>query len=530
MEPSKNPVEQYEDKQYKAFAKPADGSKQYVLQGDSTDEIFGKVRELNETRTEDNKFITCSIGKYDAEKSKHINYETYNVESGMLAEKIYLKLPRVKPEEFKNLTTNLKAKGVKFDFEKKAWYVTEDRKNEFPEYLQPEEQLINNNPTSESIKESDIQDISEDNTLQKEERDSVEHNEDKQYKAFAKPVDGSKPYVLQEDSTDEIFKKVREWNETRTDNKFITCSIGKYDAEKAKYINYETYNVESGKLAEKLYLKLPRVKPEEFKNLTTELKAKGVRFDFEKKAWYVTEDRKNEFPEYLQPEEQEAVKNESPQASSGGAFANFEQNTYDYAALERELTENIGDRDVPDVPEEKAVVIHQAEKEGLSQEQIDLLSKPEFSKAQATEIRYGFTDGLSMEQVLNYAKPELSTGQMDIYRYGQIHGIKPEVLESIVQSDGKWADHRRATDQLIGQNRQKIAQEFTSKGFRVSPELVKKMEQLNHITKKENTLKDVCDSYKKLEQIENTECKEIVRDIGNELKTQQLEKAVPIPE
>lgn len=59
-------------------------------------------------------------------------------------------------------------------------------------------------------------------------------------------------------------------------------------------------------------------------------------------------------------------------------------------------------------------------KNGLSEEQVSVYAKPEFSCVQMNEIESGFINGLSIEQVSVYAKPKLSCDQMSEIRSGFI--------------------------------------------------------------------------------------------------------------
>ena len=60
---------------------------------------------------------------------------------------------------------------------------------------------------------------------------------------------------------------------------------------------------------------------------------------------------------------------------------------------------------------------------GLSKEQVSILTNPEFDWDQKNQIRLGLENGLTEEQILVFAKPEFNWMQMDEIREGLEEGL-----------------------------------------------------------------------------------------------------------
>lgn len=118
----------------KGYAYTSSGKKPVVLFGDSKEEILGKLNTWNLGRIEENKFTNCNIGTYDNDADVYGNYHRYTLD-GKDISYIYLQLPHVNREKFKEITSDLKSRGAKYNVYKKAWYITPEQKDNFQDYL-----------------------------------------------------------------------------------------------------------------------------------------------------------------------------------------------------------------------------------------------------------------------------------------------------------------------------------------------------------------------------------------------------------
>lgn len=129
-------------------------------------------------------------------------------------------------------------------------------------------------------------------------------------------------------------------------------------------------------------------------------------------------------------------------------------------------------------------------------------------------------------------------------------GYKYEDIKNILESREKtWATDKPVSKEQVehtefqeqAQTRQEksesgiknegrfIKQDIKSHGFKPKPGLVKSISQLNKMTDKSNSVKDISKMYKeKSLQESNPEAQKLVDKIGNELKAQELAKVAPI--
>lgn len=122
------------------------------------------------------------------------------------------------------------------------------------------------------------------------------------------------------ESAEEILQKVKEMNARRKpEHQYKVCNIGHLDAEQGKYIDYQKYDVTTGKNISPVILDIPNgLTKSEFTNLINEFKQNGARFNAHTKKWYIEQEQKENFKKYLshdsgKPHPAEQEQNEQPE-------------------------------------------------------------------------------------------------------------------------------------------------------------------------------------------------------------------------
>lgn len=119
----------------KGFAYAENFGKPGVFYGQSREEILGRIAEINSRRGVEGKYISLSLGKYDAETGDYGNYRRLDIMTGKDITPVYLELPRLNREEFTRTVAYLKENGAKFNTHRKQWYTTPDRAEQLNDYL-----------------------------------------------------------------------------------------------------------------------------------------------------------------------------------------------------------------------------------------------------------------------------------------------------------------------------------------------------------------------------------------------------------
>lgn len=225
-----------------------------------------------------------------------------------LQTRIYLRIPRMTRDEFKETTGRMKANGARFDAAKKQWYIMPDNKKKdfFRSYMN-----IKQPAQRHSVQyQNTVQNVSFGETDRKEaaletatRQDKSGMKEEASYRAYAyMKGNDQKPKPLYGKNPEEILSKLQQQNKNRAeDMKLRTCYIQKLNTDIGKFENIGKYDVMSGKDITPIYLKIPHVSDRNiFNNLVASLKAKGARYNQVKKAFYITkQDDVSQFAEYL---------------------------------------------------------------------------------------------------------------------------------------------------------------------------------------------------------------------------------------
>lgn len=174
-------------------------------------------------------------------------------------------------EQYKQVVQNLKELGAKYDSEVKQWYVEEDWE-----------------PKREQ------EGLSYENTEKAESRDM---DENQRFRAVY--YDNSERKEIFGASKNNVISTVRQLKETELTGK-ERCYIQEIDAN-GQYQQEGIYLIASGRDVTPVEIRLPYMRPETFKEVKDEIKNMGVKFDGDKKKWYIERgsESKTELQNYL---------------------------------------------------------------------------------------------------------------------------------------------------------------------------------------------------------------------------------------
>lgn len=108
--------------------------------------------------------------------------------------------------------------------------------------------------------------------------------------------------------------------------------------------------------------------------------------------------------------------------------------------------------------------------------------------------------------------------------YSDIQNLE-KIKASLQNLEDSIADFTNTKNhvELIEKNNPKISNMITAAGYRTSQSLIHNISQLNRLTKRENSIKDICGAYKNnTYETANPECQCLVDSIGQEFKVQQF--------
>lgn len=390
--------------------------------------------------------------------------------------------------------------------------VTEGRVREIMEWEQQrtEEQIessavLETSSVKEKHTESDNRDIGQEAAATALAPEQIGIAEKDTYRAYAymrgtgsdqrpKPIYGSQPA--------ELIETFRRWNQARTKAMQLqTCYIQRLDPDTNKFESAVKYDIESGKDITPIYLNLPHMGKDAFKQLVAKIKADGAKYNAAQKAFYITrQDDLNKFAEYLPLPAQNAGKAQdkakqrqntvSYTIESGQEYYdnrvqvtieelkpfNVYGDDYDvhFPSMSAEDTRELLEKFVlPDFQNQKPegklpaemeyhgrkydaaqyAVLRMAERQHFTQEQMALLEQPDISAAEMSEIRFSIRDGLTPEQIRTVMSANLDIWQMDICRIGLQHGLHADEIAPVIDASGytpdQWGERRNQIQKLV---------------------------------------------------------------------------------
>lgn len=527
---------------YKGYAYVKGNNKPYVIYGNSNVEILSRLQGFNRARSQQMQYSTVNIGKLDAALNKYTNYQKFEVASGKNITPIYLHLPSLPKEEFKMLTNQLKESGAKFNGIKKEWYVTPDLKEKFSKYIEPQKE----NPHEEIMKVKEILSESEaqaDGMIQQyldwkpkhdmigfEDTITVHISENKKVAIDTKTLP-------EEYWTANAFEKLKILDDV-LDNVLPDPVIPAELQEQKEHVRV----IDTAEYV----LSIPKeIENNEctvyFKDGRDPLQLFGDQFGVslpgipDEEATVIIENYLLSQSEYQSVERLDiATGNELSgflfkEVAGEAAFYPFHATVDDSNGIEAML--HYFDRPYDESYEivktnkifsnQQMEAAQQVLKIGRSADEIKLICNAEYTPAQIEEMVSGIKDGLRETDIKLYANPKIPSWKMDMYRIGLQHGIRPENISTICNQAEDWMSARTSMTEAIKEHRLDLSNQIAKSGFKPSPETVRKLEQLNHLTGRENSMKDICKAFKERTYADQPKVDALVRDIGREFQLQE---------
>ena len=524
-EPETNPMQLH----YKGYAYAKGETKATIVYGESKEEILHKLNEWNKARPQDKQYESCNIGQLDGVDNKYTDYHKYNM-SGKDISTIYLKIPPMGKEHFSQITKELKEAGAKFNPYKKAWYVEHDAD------MDKIQKILN--PQQESVNEQSVQLAEQDPQNQivfKHEGDMPNYELGGVYYSIHLPeqnrtiqVSAEKVGLPGNDGTDFINRledgileeMAKEALATEVQN--VTSGERDYYLSVSKDINDNRCTIWFNDGRDSINLNgdqfgvhFPTMEAQDIDNLVKDYLAKGENIVTRNAPINL---QKGEYidcyvPVYSKDDQINDIRHLS------GEVVDVKEDLYMIKETDGRMS-NVWSYEI--YSEEQTAVLFRAQSDKLSESQFNMVANHVLSADQMEEIRFGFKDGLTTEQVGKYADSELQQWQMDLSRYGMQHGVSDEQIQSVISSGRpeEWIDKRNQMDKIINANRKIMQADFKKQGFQVNKSLVKKVEQLNQLTNRQNTVKDIAQAYKDPSGLDQ-KSQSLIKDIGRELALQQ---------
>ncbi len=95
-----------------------------VVYGNSIDEVLDKAAVLADKNKKS--YTTVNIGGLNKSEGQYMDYRRFDIASRYDISPVYLSLPHLERDEFKELTKQLKDEGAKFNTFNKSWYIPHD--------------------------------------------------------------------------------------------------------------------------------------------------------------------------------------------------------------------------------------------------------------------------------------------------------------------------------------------------------------------------------------------------------------------
>lgn len=535
-----------ENKDYKGFAYINGSDKPYILYGNSEDYIISRLQNFNRARTEQQRYVSVNIGVLVDQKEtaqvRYENYKKYDVATGRDISPVYLRLPSLPKEEFVRLTEQIKAEGAKYNPHKKRWYALPDEVDRFKEYL-------NDSPQNRA-EVIDIQKELQEMMIEEEPQKDVWENRhgiiDLEAKYTLTLQDGRQITVSAGDLPAEYQNKTvgdmlqgmdialdQVLSRPELSMDMEKTESGEYilDVSKEMEINECTVYFPDGRDPMTLY-------GDQF----------GVSFSSlskEEAQELVDNYLLNQADPYQIEDQLEYVLGRTITAyafdSESHLFYKLEGMVFDHNDTQVMLKFE-EDKICDNIPEEYMMYEKETLYSGAQKKWIEDVMKLDvpaasykfmynstYTSAQLEALAESFKDGLRPEQIKSFADPQIASWKMDLYRIGMQHGISAEQLQDLTQKSVDWVTGREEITGVINEHRKVISQNIVKSGFQPTPEIVRKMEHLNHLTGRENTIKDVCIAFKQGVYKDDEKLDRLVKDLGREFQMQEMTmKQMPI--
>lgn len=524
---------------YKGFAYIKGNDKPYVLYGNSQTEIINRLQGYNRARSPELVYRNVNIGTLDPNQDKYTNYHKYEVATGKDITSVYLHLPVMEREDFRLLTAQLKEEGAKYNAVKKSWYITQEQADNpvFAKYLQPDQkpvqlqqyvseiieeaetpladQALAWKPKHEMVGFSDRHEI----TVTLQDQSTVTLDATKFPEEYWKSNALEKLQYL-DNVLDDYMNQQEHTSEkplqTETEQKSYVLDISK-DMEKNECTIYFHDGRDPIHLyGDQLGISFPQLAKEEADDV--------VNGYLENQSDYQVNDMLDyaighDFKGYILTEDAEMME----EIKGTVIDANEKQVMIRQSDLPEDQAYQFFDKDRV-LTESQKNAVQDIFKIARSEAEIRRICDPTFTSAQQEQMVSGIKDRLSEEAVKIYTDPKLKAWQMDLYRIGLQHGVSADEIRNITQNGSDWITARRQMTDAINIHRQELGVQIEQAGFKPNQGMVRKMEQLNHLTGKYNSMKDVCKAYKEHLYRDTPDIDRLVKEIGNECRIQEAAK------
>lgn len=521
---------------YKGFAYIKGNDKPYVLYGNSQTEIINRLQGYNRARSPELVYRNVNIGTLDPNQEKYTNYHKYEVATGKDITSVYLHLPAMEREDFRLLTAQLKEEGAKYNAVKKSWYITQEQADNpvFAKYLQPQpekvpvQQYVNEiiekaetpladqalewEPKHEMVGFSDRHEI----TVTLQDQSTVTVDATKFPEEYWKSNALEKLQYL-DNVLDDYMNQQEHTSEkplqTETEQKSYVLDISK-DMEKNECTIYFHDGRDPIHLyGDQLGISFPQLAKEEADDV--------VNGYLENQSDYQVNDMLDyaighDFKGYILTEDAEMME----EIKGTVIDANEKQVMIRQSDLPEDQAYQFFDKDRV-LTESQKNAVQDIFKIARSEAEIRRICDPTFTSAQQEQMVSGIKDRLSEEAVKIYTDPKLKAWQMDLYRIGLQHGVSADEIRNITQSGSDWITARRQMTDAINIHRQELGKQIEAAGFKPNKNMVRKLEQFNHLTGKDNSMKDICKAYKENTYKDSQDINRLVKDIGNECRVQE---------
>lgn len=448
------------------------------------------------------------------------------------SERIYLRLPWVSKDEFKELTKQLKDNGAVFDGKEKKWFIQSGQKEKFQAYLEsdikqpanPDQNAMANYHTLSPIGLmcANSVNVYYEFVLLDGRKIRMDEAEIKRLTGINNSIQ-----MLAGDVVGAMEKKIAELTRFIKTDKEYDIVVGKDMSDNTCFVVFHDENRPPIKLfGEQYNVYFPSLSTKEINEVVeNHIIEKESKRNESKEKFKVGEQVSVSIPKYTFVRETESyISNIGDVKGIIQCIDQDEKRGLKTFTIENEkgVYSFVDSNEIYDPLQTR---ILKAAREKLTVEQFAVLAKPGLSAEKMEVVYQGLREGLSLRQVANYARPEIETWQMHLYRYGQLNQVPFPDLKRCIQdcmnSNGRWKAGLKAVDNQIKEV-QLIIREVERNGFHPSSKVIKGMLELNRITQKQHTIMDVSIALKN--GVYTGKAGEVIKEVGNIFRNQELQK------